>query len=55
MILFVYWENGGDPKLKEKHQPTLLAWIKNGVSATSKLRIFLVFSLNNTFKVIYYP
>ena len=37
MSLFVYWENGGDPKLKEKHQPTLLAWIKNGFSATSKL------------------
>ena len=38
MSLFVYWENGGDPKLKEKHQPTLLAWIKNGFSATSKLQ-----------------
>ena len=43
MSLFVYWENGGDPKLKEKHQPTLLAWIKNGFSATSKLQIFFSF------------
>ena len=53
MSLFVYWENGGDPKLKEKHQPTLLAWIKNGFSATTKLQILKKEYLNITFKGIY--
>ena len=43
MGLFVYWENEGEPKLKEKYPPTLLAWIKNGFSATSKLQIFFRF------------
>ena len=43
MSLYVYWENGEDPKLKEKHQPTLLAWIKNGFSATSKFQFFSSF------------
>ena len=41
MNLFVYWENGGETKLKEKHPPTLLAWIKNGLSATTKLHFFI--------------
>lgn len=48
MSLFVYWENEGEPKLKEKHPPTLLVWIKNGFSATSKLK------KNNSFLIKYY-
>ena len=36
--LFVYMGGGGEPKLKEKHPPPILGWIKNGFSATSKLQ-----------------
>ena len=35
--LFVHKGGESEPKIKEKHPPTPLGWIKNGFSATSKL------------------
>ena len=51
--LFVYWGSGEEPKLKEKHPPTLPGWIENGFSATSKLHFFLFFSLDIAIKGIF--
>ena len=44
----------GEPKLKEKHPPTPLGWIRNEFSVIFKLQKFCVFSLNIAFKGIYY-
>ena len=51
--LFVYWGSRGEPKLKEKHPPTPLGWIKKEFSAIFKLQKICVFSLTITFKGIY--
>ena len=51
--LFVHLGGENEPKIKEKHTPTPLGWIKNGFSAIFKLENFCVFSLNIAFEGIY--
>ena len=37
-VLFVPMGGEHEPKLKEKHPPTPIGWIKKGLLATSKLQ-----------------